>query len=83
VDAFKVVKTNQAFMIMPFHNADLDVLYKTCIKPFLQKELNIETYRADDFRSNDVIVETIYQLIRDSEFIIADTTVANKMRFMN
>lgn len=81
VDALKAVKRNQAFMIMPFHNPDLDALYFTYIKPFLQKELNIEIFRADDFRNNDIIVETIYRLIKESEFIIADTTVANKNAF--
>jgi hypothetical protein len=81
VDALKVPKRNQAFIIMPFHNPDLDALYFTHIKPFLHKELNIEIFRADDFRSNDIIVETIYRLIKDSEFIIADTTLANKNTF--
>jgi hypothetical protein len=81
VDAFKAAKRNQAFMIMPFHNADLDALYFNHVKPFLKNELNIEAFRADDFRNNDIIVETIYRLIKDSEFIIADTTIANKNAF--
>lgn len=81
VDVLKAVKRNQAFIIMPFHNPDLDALYFTHIKPFLHKELNIDIFRADDFRNNDIIVETIYRLIKDSEFIIADTTLANKNAF--
>jgi hypothetical protein len=81
LDTFKMIKPNQSFMIMPFHQADLDAFYFTHIKPFLQNELGIEIFRADDFRNNDIIVETIYRLIKDSEFIIADTTHANKNAF--
>ncbi|HVM86697.1 MAG TPA: hypothetical protein VMT76_00820 [Puia sp.] len=81
VDTFKIIKANQVFMIMPFHNHDLDNFYFNNIKPFLKKEFSIEIYRADDFYNNDIIVETIYHLIKDSEFIIADTTEPNKNAF--
>ncbi|MBN8876794.1 MAG: hypothetical protein J0I32_04555 [Sphingobacteriales bacterium] len=81
IDPLKVVKPNQGFMIMPFHQANLDQLYFTEVKPFLKNQLGIELLRADDFRNNDIIIETIYNTIRDSEFIIADTTIANKNAF--
>jgi hypothetical protein len=81
IDIFKSTKTNQAFMIMPFHQELLDNLYITHIKPLLKKEFGIEIFRADDFRDNDIIIETIYRLIKESELIIADTTIPNKNAF--
>jgi len=80
IDGNKTLKTNQAFMIMPFHNEILDTLYFETIKP-LMNDLGINIYRADDFRDNDIIIDTIHKLIEESEFIIADTTIENKNSF--
>jgi hypothetical protein len=80
IDA-KIYKSNQAFMIMPFNKIDLDDFYTSSIRPFLKEKLGITIYRADDFRNNDIIVETIYKLIEESEVIIADTTLENKNAF--
>lgn len=77
----RIAKPNQAFMIMPFHQVNLDNFYFAYIKPFLKKQLNIDIFRADDFRNNDIIIDTIYGLIKDSKFIIADTTQPNKNAF--
>lgn len=81
IDNPKNFKANQAFMIMPFHNEALDKFYFDNIKGYLKNQLNIDIYRADDFRDNDIIVQTIYSLIEESEFIIADTTIENKNAF--
>ena len=81
LDNLKSFKKNQAFMIMPFHNNELDKFYFDNIKPFLKSKFDIEIYRADDFRDNDIIVQTIYTLIEESEFIISDTTLENKNAF--
>lgn len=81
IDTLKSFKINQAFMIMPFHNSALDQFYYTNIKDYLHDNLQITVYRADDFRDNDIIVQTIYNLIEESEFIIADTTFDNKNSF--
>jgi hypothetical protein len=81
IDNLKNFKVNQAFMIMPFHKPALDSFYFDNIKPYLKSTFNIEIYRADDFRDNDIIVQTIYNLIEESEFIIADTTLENKNAF--
>lgn len=74
-------KKDQAFMIMPFGESTLNELYKDQLKPFLKKELLMDIYRADDFSDNDVIVDTIYRYIEESEFVIADTTYSNKNAF--
>lgn len=81
IDNLRSYKTNQAFMIMPFHNKALDKFYFEYIKPFLKEKLNVDIYRADDFRDNDIIVQTIYNLIEESEFIIGDITNENKNAF--
>jgi len=81
IDSSKILKLNQAFMIMPFHKNELDDFYFSQIKPFLKEKLGIDIYRADDFRNNDIVIETIYTLIEESEFIIADTTIENKNSF--
>ena len=77
----KSFKNNQAFMIMPFHNESLDKLFFKNILPFLKDNLGITIYRADDFRDNDIIIETIHKVIEESEFIIAETTKDNKNSF--
>ena len=81
LDSNKSLKLNQVFMIMPFHNKDLNDFYSLSIKPFLKEQLQMEIYRADDFRNNDIIIETIYKLIEESEIVIADTTMENKNAF--
>ncbi len=81
IDNLKIYKSNQAFMIMPFHNVSLDKFYFDNIKAYLKDRLSIDIYRADDFRDNDIIVQTIYTLIEESEFIIADITNENKNAF--
>lgn len=70
----------QAFMIMPFSKA-LDRFYSLVIKSYLKEKHEINIYRADDFRDNDIIVETIYRQIEECEFIVADTTLENKNAF--
>lgn len=81
LDSAKNIKHNQAFMIMPFHDPVLEPFYLNHVKAFLERQLKITIYRADDFRSNDIIIDTIYRLIEESEFIIADTTKGNKNAF--
>lgn len=81
IDKNPFVIENQVFMIMPFNDPKLEEFYKNNIRNFLKESLNIDIYRADDFNENDIIVETIYKLIEESEFLIADTTAFNKNVF--
>jgi len=81
LDSIPVFKPNTAFMLMPFHNSVLNDFYKTRIQPFLKDKFGISIYRADDFTNNDIIIETIYSQIDQSEFIIADITEPNKNVF--
>ncbi len=81
VDNPIVLKKNKAFMIMPFHDKKLNDFYIRNIKQFLKDEMQIDVLRADDFNGNDIIIDTIYKQIEDSEFIIADTSHPNKNVF--
>jgi len=80
IDAAAFVSPNRAFMIMPFRD-EINHLYAEFIKPHLKQKIGIDIYRADDFSDNDVIIETIYNEIEKSEFVIADTTYDNKNAF--
>jgi len=80
MEAGPVSIKDRAFMIMPF-KPETNAFYTSVIKPFLKEKHNIDIYRADDFRDNDIIIETIYHQIEDSEFIIADITNENKNAF--
>ncbi|NLL28689.1 MAG: hypothetical protein GX259_07820 [Bacteroidales bacterium] len=81
VDSPKAIKPNRAFMIMPFKIENLDNFYQSYIKNYLKTEFNIDIYRADDFNDNDIIIETIYNQIEQSEFIIVETSHPNKNVF--
>lgn len=74
-------KPNTAFMIMPFRDENLNEFYEKNIRKYLKEKLNIEIYTAANFTDNDIIIETIYKSIEQSEFVIADTTQNNKNVF--
>ena len=75
------VESNHAFMIMPFRNKNLNTFYKQNIKTYLNDELGINIFRADDFNDNNVIVDTIYREIEKAEFIICEVSECNKNVF--
>jgi nucleoside 2-deoxyribosyltransferase len=68
-------------MVMPFQDEKMDAFYQTNIKKFLKTNLTIEAKRADDFTGNDVIVDTIYRELENSEFILCEITNNNKNVF--
>lgn len=80
VDRKRIVKKNSAFMIMPFNYPALDSLYSS-IKDLLKIDMQIDIKRADEFLENDIVIETVYREIEQSEFLIADTTFNNKNVF--
>lgn len=74
-------ETNTAFMVMPFRNIILNEFYKANVRDYLKSKLNLIVKRADDFTDNDVIIESIYNQIQISEFIICEITECNKNVF--
>lgn len=81
IDTLPVFKPNTAFMIMPFRDEKLNEFYEVNIRKHLKDKLNIDVYTAANFTDNDVIIETIYKSIEQSEFVIAETTQNNKNAF--
>lgn len=81
IDSPKSIILDKAFMIMPFKYDNINAFYSNGIRDFLLKEMGIQIYRADDFNGNDIIIETIYNQIEESEFIIADISHPNKNVF--
>lgn len=81
IDNPQNITRNKAFMMMPFGSPELNKFYQENIKSFLKNELYIDINRADDFNGNDIIIDTIYKQIEESEFIIADTSEPNKNVF--
>ena len=81
LDSPKAIKQNTAFMIMPFKYPQLNIFYEQHIKAFLEETMKIQVFRADDFNGNDIIIETIYNQIENSEFVIVDTSYENKNAF--
>ncbi len=81
IDKLVPINQNKVFIIMPFKSQELNLFYQKYIKDFLFREMKIETFRADDFSGNDIIIDTIYNQIEHSEFIIADTSFENKNAF--
>lgn len=81
IDDLPVFKPNTAFMIMPFKDEKLNEFYENNIRKYLYDKLNIDVYTAANFTDNDIIIETIYKCIEQSEFVIAETTINNKNVF--
>lgn len=72
---------NQFFMIMPFGDQKLNEIYKEQLKSFIENKIKGKIFRADDFRNNDIIIDTIYKCIQESEIIIAEISENNKNVF--
>ena len=81
IDNLPSFKPNTAFMIMPFRDEKLNEFYEVNIRKYLKDKLNIDVYTAANFTDNDIIIETIYKSIEQSEFVIAETTQCNKNVF--
>lgn len=81
LDTLPTFEANTAFMIMPFKDDKLNEFYENNIRKHLKDTMNIDVYTAANFTDNDIIIETIYKRIEQSEFIIAETTKDNKNVF--
>jgi hypothetical protein len=82
IDQPQKIIRNKAFMIMPIGKDPIaEQFYLNNVKFYLKTLLGIDIYRADDFNGNDIIIDTIYKQIEESEFIIAETSEPNKNVF--
>ncbi|MFW9997704.1 MAG: hypothetical protein ACFFD4_37035 [Candidatus Odinarchaeota archaeon] len=64
-----------AFVLMPFDDA-LAKIYTTTIKPVVEK-IDLICRRADEFKTNKMIMQDIWKAICEARVIIADLTLLN------
>lgn len=64
------------FIVMPFGDADLQVVYEEFVKPAIE-ECHLHCARGDDMFGSNAIMDDILQQIERSDIIIADLTRKN------
>ncbi|MGC4037615.1 MAG: toll/interleukin-1 receptor domain-containing protein [Chitinophagaceae bacterium] len=87
VNAFKVqpeikvkeveVEGTLCFIVMPFGNENLDVVYEDFIKPSIENSCNLVCERGDDVFGSNIIMEDISRSIKRARLIVADLTGRN------
>jgi hypothetical protein len=71
------VEDKKCFVLMPFNNeCHLQEIYQDTVKPVIEK-LGIMCQRADDIYETKPIIESIWEQINKSKFIVADLTNKN------
>jgi len=71
------IDNSLVFVLMPFDD-DLTEIYKNIVKPSIETPgYNLKCKRADDFKTNKIIMQDIWKAICESKIIIADLTRLN------
>jgi hypothetical protein len=65
------------FVVMPFGDEDLQVVYEDFVKPILVDGCNLRCERGDDVFGSNVIMEDILKSISKADVILADLTRKN------
>ena len=68
-------ESGRCFILMPFDERFREVY--DLIKTFIEDEMNLTCYRADDFFASEHIIESILRNIAQAEVILADLTDKN------
>ncbi len=66
----------KCFILMPFNKKDLEVVYNDFVKPSIEK-LGLQCIRGDDIFGDNIIMEDIIRLIKESTILVADLTYRN------
>lgn len=67
----------KCFIIMPFHNSDLEVVYEDYVLPVLNDICQLDCRRGDDIFGSSAIIDDIVRCIQESDIAIADLTGQN------
>jgi len=67
----------RCFIVMPFGDQDLQVVYEDFVKPILVDGCNLHCERGDDVFGSNVIMEDILRSISAADVILADLTRKN------
>jgi hypothetical protein len=67
----------RCFVVMPFGDPDLEVVYEDFVEPTLAKKCDLDCQRGDDVFGSNVIMDDILKSIRSADVILADLTRKN------
>lgn len=67
----------KCFVVMPFGDEDLEVVYEDFVKPVLVEECKLACERGDDVFGSNVIMDDIRRSIDDADLVLADLTRKN------
>jgi len=68
---------SRCFVVMPFGDANLQVVYEDFVRPTLENACGLECLRGDDVFGSNVIMDDILRSIDDADVILADLTGRN------
>ncbi|MGH1493659.1 MAG: toll/interleukin-1 receptor domain-containing protein [Acidimicrobiales bacterium] len=71
------VDKRRCFVVMPFDDEDLEIVYEHFVRPTLEQECDLIVERGDDVFGSNVIVDDIGNSIRRSGLVVADLTSRN------
>ena len=74
------IKSNnkpKCFVIMPFNNEDLEVVFNDFVLPVLRDNCMLECHRGDDIFGSNSIISDINKSIKQTDIAIADLTGKN------
>ena len=67
----------KCFVVMPFNDLDLEVVYEDFVKPVIENECGLVCERGDDVFGSNIIMDDILKSIRSAKIILADLTRKN------
>jgi hypothetical protein len=67
----------RCFVVMPFGDPDLQIVYEDFVKPTLAEECEVDCERGDDVFGSNVIMDDILKSIRSADIVLADLTRKN------
>lgn len=72
-----MIEKDVCFVIMPFSDESLNIVYEDFVKPVLSDKCHIHAERGDDLFGSNVIMDDITKSIRKARLVIADLTGRN------
>jgi len=66
----------KCFILMPFKKEDLEIVYNDFVKPSIE-ELDLHCIRGDDIFGDNIVMDDIVKLIKESTILVADLTYRN------
>jgi hypothetical protein len=67
----------RCFIVMPFSDPDLEVVYEDFVRPVIENECEFDCERGDDVFGSNVIMDDIRKSINNADIVVADLTGKN------